>query len=106
MFWTSNFLIGTAAAVSEKIKAFEYEINGAWKVAEIISAGQESQGDAHRVYNYFLLEIPSNAVGTITGLRALDSAGNVIGSKPENIVKSSGTAMIYKFKIRVYEEGK
>ena len=106
MFWDPNFLTSTAIAVGDKIKSFEYEINDSWKTALILSTGQESSGDAYHVYKYFLLEIPSNANGTITGFRVIDSSGKVIGSKAENITKSAGTAMVYKFKLRIYEEGK
>ena len=106
MFWNPNFLTSTAITVCGMIKSFEYQINNSWKAAKIISTGQESSGDAYHVYNYFFLEIPSTTEGTITGFRVTDSSGKVIGSKVENIVKSAGTAMIYKFKLRIYEEGK
>ena len=104
MFWDPNFLTSITITFGSMIKSFEYEINGNWKTAQIISTGQESSGDAYHVYYYFLLEIPSDASGTITGFRVLDSGGKVIGEKAESIVKSAGMAMIYKFKLRIYEE--
>ena len=103
MFWTTDFLNNATIAAANMIKSFEYEIDGKWKTTNIISSGREGIGN---VYSYFMLEIPADVSGTITGFRALGADGQVIGSKPDNITKSSGTAMIYKFKLRICEEGK
>lgn len=101
MFWNPDFLLNLAAAAGDMIKSFECEINKKWENVNIVSGGTESG-----VYKYFLLEIPSETAGTVTGFRAVGASGNVLGSKKENIVKSAGTAMIYKFKMRIYEEVK
>lgn len=103
MFWKPDFLNNATTAVASMIKSFEYEIDGSWKTAAVISSGQESVGN---IYSYFILEIPSNVSGTITGFRVVGVNDQIIGSKTESIIKSSGTAMIYKFKIRIHEEEK
>ena len=103
MFWSTDFLNNATIAAANMIKSFEYEIDGKWKTANILSSGREGIGNA---YNYFMLEIPANVSGTITGFRVINTSGQIIGSKSENIIKSDGTAMIYKFKLRICEEGK
>lgn len=101
MFWKTDFLNNAARTVANMIKSFEYEIDGSWKTAAVISSGQESVGN---IYSYFILEIPSNVSGTITGFRVVGVNDQIIGSKTESIIKSNGTAMIYKFKMRIREE--
>lgn len=103
MFWTTDFLNNATIAAASMIKSFEYEIGDSWKTANIITSGREGNGN---IYSYFMLEIPADVSGTITGFRALGIDGKVVGSKTDNITKSDGTAMIYKFKIRIHEEGK
>lgn len=103
MFWNTDFIDNVSTAAADMIRSFEYEIGGVWKTADLIAVGRETAGN---VCNYFTLKIPANAEGTITGFRVIGTNDKIIGSKAENIVKSSGAAMIYKFKIRVYEEEK
>ena len=103
MFWSTDFLNNATIAAANMIKSFEYEIEGKWKTANILSSGREGIGN---VYSYFMLEIPADVSGTITGFRSLGVDDKVIGSKSDNITKSFGTAMIYKFKLRICEEGK
>lgn len=98
MFWKEQFLKIAGNFVADNFGKIQYCINGNW--SDVRKLSEKISGTKHT----FTVEIPSAAVGTITGLRMLDKNNAIIGEKNEHIVKPYGSSFLMNFLIYVYEE--
>ena len=98
VFFTSDFKNSLETTTAGLVDKSQYQISSVWYDSTILSSGDD--GD----YKYFHCEIPTSVAGTITGLRFIDSGGNVIGYKSESIIKNAGQAFTYKIRFRIIDK--
>lgn len=86
-----NIIFSDAAAV-------QYHFNSQWSDCEIEASG--SDGDCR----YFLCRIPSDANGTVDGIRLVKEDNTVIGSTDVTFVKKGGQTLAFKVRFKIREK--
>lgn len=94
----SEYLINKIAEeTKDKIRTAEIDIDG--RTEEVAILKKEIKGNLLKVF-----VSSSNDKGNITDIRLLDREGHVLISKPKEMVKTVGYAIVSSFYIRFVEE--
>lgn len=97
MFLKSNYLTSLSKIVSEDISRVQYKVSGSWHDVERIIKSQENNC---LTISAIFPDMKNAAVG---GIRFMDSSGNVIAEKAENILTAAGNKLVLQFKIHISE---
>lgn len=97
MFLKSDYLTSLSKIVWDDIDRVQYKVSGAWYDVERVIKSQENNCLA---ISAIFPDVKNTAV---KGVRFLDSSGDVIAEKEENILTAAGNKLALQFKIRISE---
>ena len=96
-FWETSTITGLETSLFNSVSKGQYKVGNIWSDCTTVSSGT-SDG-----YRYFVFAVPTEATGTITGLRIIDSSSNVLGEKIVNITKTASRAFSFRIRFKMTE---